>query len=221
MTAAELASMSARKGSPLRRRSGIGHEKRPVRLRVHAWLRWLHVYISMFTMVVVLFFAITGITLNHPEWAFGNEESTRDVSGTLPAGWREGDTVDWLRVAEHLRATHGVHGTPLDYRLDETEGAISFKGPGYSADAFIDPATGEYQLTILEVGMVGVMNDLHRGRDAGTAWKWLVDLSGVFLTLVALTGIGILIYLKKVRRLALSTMAAGLVLTVVLMIIAV
>ena len=39
--------------------------ERPLRLRIHSWLRWLHIYISMFTLLVVLFFAVTGITLNH------------------------------------------------------------------------------------------------------------------------------------------------------------
>lgn len=171
----------------------------------------------MFTLLVVLFFAITGITLNHPEWVFGMEQTTTELTGTLPEGWRQGETVDWLRVAEHLRAEHGVRGTPQDYRIDEVEGALTFRGPGYSADAFIDPATGGYEMTVSELGAVGVLNDLHRGRDAGTAWKWLVDLSGVFLTLVAVTGIGILWYLKKVRTTALATMAAGVVVLVFLM----
>ncbi len=52
---------------------------------------------------------------------------------------------------------------------------------------------------------------------AGTAWRWLVDLSGIFLTIVAITGIGILRYLRKVRTTALATMAAGVVVMVLLM----
>lgn len=209
-------STTTRRGSPLRREKGHAHP-RPFRLRVHAWLRWLHIYISMFTLLVVLFFALTGITLNHPEWSFGMEQTTTDVAGTLPEGWRQGETVDWLRVAEHLRAEHGVRGTPQDYRIDDFDGSLAFRGPAYSADAFIDPATGSYQMSIVELGTVGWLNDLHRGRDAGSAWKWLVDLSGVFLTLVALTGIGILWYLKRVRTSALTTMAVGVVVLLLLM----
>jgi hypothetical protein len=195
----------------------VVHRERPLRLRVHSWLRWLHIYISMFTLLVVLFFALTGITLNHPDWVFGGSETATDVSGTLPAGWRQGDEVDWVRVVEHLRAEHGVSGRLGDYRMDGTEGSLTFKGPGYSADAFFDPATGAYEMTIVRQGAVGVLNDLHRGRDSGAAWAWVVDLSGVFLTIVAITGIGLLWYLKKLRVSALVTMAVGVVVAVALM----
>jgi uncharacterized protein len=203
--------------SAIPRERRVVHHERPLRLRVHSWLRWLHIYISMFTLLVVLFFAVTGITLNHPDWVFGGAESAEDVTGTLPAGWKQGETVDWLRVVEHLRAEHGVRGRLGDYRMDETEGSLTFKGPGYSADCFFDPNTGEYQMTIVRQGAVGVLNDLHRGRDAGAAWALVVDLAGVFLTVVAITGIGLLWYLKKFRVKALATMAVGVVLAVVLM----
>ena len=53
----------------------------------------------------------------------------------------------------------------------------------------IDPATGGYELTIVRQGAVGVLNDLHRGRDSGAAWAWVVDLSGAFLTLIALMAV--------------------------------
>ena len=32
--------------------------------------------------------------------------------------------------------------------------------------------SGAYQLTTSEEGMMAVMNDLHKGRDAGRAWAW-------------------------------------------------
>ena len=31
------------------------------------WMRWLHTYSAMLVLLLLLFFAITGITLNHPE----------------------------------------------------------------------------------------------------------------------------------------------------------
>ena len=32
-------------------------------------MRWLHIYLSMFGLAAVLFFSVTGITLNHPNAA--------------------------------------------------------------------------------------------------------------------------------------------------------
>jgi hypothetical protein len=71
-------------------------------------------------------------------------------------------------------------------------------------------------LTTSYQGAVGVLNDLHRGRDAGRAWAWLIDVAGVFLVLLSLTGLGLLIYLKKLRVSALAVMVVGTVLVMLL-----
>jgi hypothetical protein len=181
---------------------------------VHSLLRWLHIYTSMVSLLVVLFFAATGVTLNHPDWLAA--ERTEEVSGVLPPTWKTATGIDWLMVAEHLRATRGVHGTVSDRREDEREGSLTFRAPGYSADALIDVRDGSYRLTTSYQGAVGVINDLHRGRDAGRAWTWLIDLSGVFLVFLSLTGLGLLFYLKKVRLKGLLTLLAGAMLVIVL-----
>jgi hypothetical protein len=188
--------------------------KRPLRLRVHSVLRWLHIYTSMVSLLVVLFFAATGVTLNHPDWLA--TERTEQITGTLPAAWKTPNGIDWLVVAEQLRAKHGVHGTVADRTSDDREAALTFRAPGYSADAFIDVRNGSYKLTVSYQGAVGVLNDLHRGRDAGRSWAWLIDVSGVFLVFLSLTGLGLLFYLKKVRAKALLAMAAGAALVVAL-----
>jgi len=185
-----------------------------MRLRVHSALRWLHIYTSMVSLLVVLFFAGTGVTLNHPDWLAG--ERTEELTGTLPAAWKTAKGIDWLVVAEHLRTAHGVHGTVSDRREDDREGSLTFRAPGYSADAFIDVHDGSYKLTVSYQGAVGVLNDLHRGRDSGSAWAWLIDVAGVFLVFLSLTGLGLLFYLKKVRIKGLVAMTAGAALVVVL-----
>jgi uncharacterized protein len=188
--------------------------RRPLRLRVHTVLRWLHVYTSMVSLLVVLFFAATGVTLNHPDWLA--TERTEEASGTLPASWKTTNGIDWLVVAEHLRTTNGVHGTVADRREDDREGSLTFRAPGYSADCFIDVETGSYRLSVSYQGAISVINDLHRGRDTGSAWAWLIDVAGVFLVFLSLTGLGLLFYLRKVRIKALVAMTAGAALVVVL-----
>ena len=192
--------------------------RRPLRLRVHTVLRWLHIYSSMVSLLVVLFFAATGVTLNHPDWLAG--ERTEEVSGTLPATWKTAKGIDWLVVAEHLRAKHGVHGTVADRTEDDRQGALTFRAPGYSADCFIDVRTGSYKLTVSYQGAVGVLNDLHRGRDAGRTWAWLIDVAGVFLVFLSLTGLSLLFYLKKVRLKGMLTLVGGAVLMILLALIA-
>lgn len=37
-------------------------------------------------------------------------------------------------------------------------------------------------------GFGAVINDLHKGRDSGDTWQWLIDISAVLLAFVSLTG---------------------------------
>ncbi len=58
-----------------------------------------------------------------------------------------------------------------DFIIDDNQCTLSFKGPGYSADAFVNRENGEYKLTETSLGIVAVMNDLHKGRDTGKKWR--------------------------------------------------
>lgn len=184
---------------------------------VHLTL-WLHIYVSMFGLAAVLFFSVTGITLNHPDWFFGNTERQTQAEGQVDVKWlhvsappaaaessesaTEPDRskeVAKLEVVEHLRKTHAIRGALADFRVDEAECAVSFKGPGYAADAFIDRESGHYNLTQTFHGFVAVINDLHKGRDTGPVWSVVIDVSAVVLTIISLTGL-ILIFFLKLRR---------------------
>jgi hypothetical protein len=83
--------------------------------------------------------------------------------------------------------------------IEEDDCLVSFKGPGYSADASISRKDGKFQISELRMGLVAVLNDLHKGRDTGKGWSWLIDVSAVFLTLVSLSGLCMLFFLKKKR----------------------
>jgi len=76
---------------------------------------------------------------------------------------------------------------------------VTFKGPGYSADAFIDRDSGRYTLTQSFHGVIAVLNDLHKGRDSGLAWSILIDASAIVLTFISLLGLVLLSYLELRR----------------------
>jgi hypothetical protein len=164
----------------------------------------------MFCLAIVLFFSVTGITLNHPNWFVGELERRDDIEGEMDVRWLgTGDDVSKLEMVEHLRSRHGVRGAVADFSVDDRECAITFKGPGYSADAFIDRKTGRYRLTQTSHGLVAVLNDLHKGRDSGAAWSVVLDVSAGLLVLVSLTGLILLFYLKLRRRPGLITALVG------------
>lgn len=171
------------------------------RKRTAAFSRWLHLYLSMLCFLVVLFFAVTGITLNHAEW-FDGKQTEKKFEGTVPVEWvKTLDTskIKKLEIVEFFRSKYAIKGYVSDFLIEDEQCSVSFKGPGYSADAFISRKDGTWQLSELRLGLVAVLNDLHKGRDSGTGWSWLIDISAAFLTLVSLSGLFMLFFLKKRR----------------------
>jgi len=170
------------------------------RRRVAKSSRWLHIYVSMVSCVIVLFFAVTGVTLNHPEW-FADAESTTQVAGQVEMAWIATGSTDVLKfeIVEYLRRTHGLRGTVRDFLVDDQQASVSFQGPGYLADVVIDRETGLYELTETRLGVVAIANDLHKGRDTGGVWKAGIDLAAGLLALVSFTGLVMLYFMHRHR----------------------
>lgn len=186
------------------------------------WTRWLHVYVSMIALLLVLFFGLTGVTLNHPEWTFGMDPAVLTSTGILPSDWStDVETLDYLSASEFFRDEFNIRGEVSDFGSDATDAFISYRGPGYAADALFVPTTGEYTVTIEQQGWVGVLNDLHKGRDTNSPWKWFIDVSGILLVVIAVTGLGMQLLMKKRRRSALVWMSIGFIGTVALTVFAI
>jgi len=181
------------------------------------WIRWVHIYLSLASFTALLFFAVTGLTLNHPTWLGGSSVVSTSAQGTLPAGLvpatGAGDAgIQKLELVEFLRAKHAIKGALVELRADETECTATFKGPGYSADATINRATSHYDLSESRFGLVAVLNDLHKGRDTGGAWSLFIDFAAVIMAVVSLSGLVLLFYLKRRLMTGLITAAVGTVL---------
>ena len=161
--------------------------------------RWLHIYLSMLSFVVVLFFSVTGLTLNHAAW-FDGKEIEQKYTGNVPVAWVNApDTshIKKLEIVELLRKSYGIKGYVSDFLIQDDQCLLSFKGPGYSANAFIARKDGKFELIELKMGVGAVLNDLHKGRDTGKSWSWLIDVSAIFLILISLSGLVMLLFLKK------------------------
>ncbi len=185
--------------------------------RFAKYSRWLHIYISMASCAVVLFFSLTGLTLNHADWFSGAERATQ-TKGQLDPTWTNNTAKDVakLEIVEFLRRTHHISGAVADVRVEDSDLSIAFKGPGYAADVLIARATGKYELTESRLGLVAIVNDLHKGRDTGTVWKGVIDVSAMLLALVSLTGLLLLYFVYKHRSAGYLLMGLGTALTYVI-----
>jgi hypothetical protein len=176
--------------------------------------RWLHIYISMASCGILLFFAVTGLTLNHQDW-FSGQQRTNEYHGSVQRKWvhtADAKDVAKLEIVEYLRQNFHIRAALADFRVEDTDCDVTFKGPGYAADAFIDRDTGNYQISENRFGFVAIINDLHKGRDTGRKWAGAVDVSAVLMILVSLTGFALIFFLPKRRLPGLIVLGSGMAL---------
>jgi hypothetical protein len=64
----------------------------------------------------------------------------------------------------------------------------------------------------IRAGVVGVLNDLHKGRDTGSRWSWVIDISAGLMVIVSLTGMILMLYIKRKRVSGLILAVLGLIL---------
>ena len=154
---------------------------------------------SALCLIGVLFFAVTGITLNHAA-DIPATPLTRTWTGTLPLAEAEGlraastaqsrtlpaPVADWLR--EH---TGLGFGTRL-VEWSEREAYVALPRPGGDAWVALGLEDGEVTFEHVSRGPIAFLNDLHKGRDTGPVWSWFLDLFAAACVVFSLTGLGLL-----------------------------
>lgn len=176
--------------------------------------RWLHIYVSMVSFAIVFFFSVTGITLNHPDTFAGALKNSQE-KGKLNLQWvssKDTNQINKLNIVEYLRKTHNIKAAVSEFRIDDSQCSVSFKGPGYAADVFINRENGSYDIMFIRAGVVGVLNDLHKGRDTGSRWSWVIDISAGLMVIVSLSGMILMLYIKRKRLSGLILAVLGLIL---------
>jgi hypothetical protein len=164
----------------------------------------------MAAFAIILFFAVTGFTLNHAD-TFAGHDRHMQSTGQMLHTWLRPDSgdPDKTAIVDHLHQTNHLRGTLTDFRVDDQQIQLSFKGPGYTADVFIDRDTNRYDITETTSGVLAIMNDLHRGASTGPAWSLVIDACAILLAVVALTGLILLFFIYKRRTAGLILAAAG------------
>jgi len=183
--------------------------KRTKKNRSQRLFRLLHSWLSMFSLLVVLFFSATGLTLNHQDWTFGQAPQVTNTSGTLPTGSIVDGRPNYLVISEYLRSQQGATGEITDYGADGDAGRICYAGPGYTGAATFSVSTGSFAMESTRYGLVAIANDLHKGRHTSPAWSLTIDVVAVVLVLVSLTGLVLGLVIPRRRRSAIILMSAG------------
>jgi hypothetical protein len=179
--------------------------------------RMLHGYLSAFAFLALIFFSVTGLTLNHPDWLAGRRPSERVVMVKLPKS--EVDAA--LKTADPGRTLAAALGrvTPLKGRyasgeVVDGEALLRFEGPSGVSDVVLRTATGEAEIGVRSASAISVLNDLHKGKAAGKAWSWVIDLSAI--AFIVLSALGYVLFFSLRFRLPLSLVLTGVSLVLML-----
>lgn len=257
------------------------------------WARTLHVYLTLFGFMLLLFFAVTGFMLNHEDWFLPAQVTT----GTLPAAWlgdpeNRDDILDKLRsdygvqgeltsfepvdqgtsfrivfksddgnsealirrsdgattvtsdgdrsreritivegkmpmellvpedkskelpIVERLRKDFGARGevnSPPRYEKESESFSVVFKAPGYLATATIRAADGQTKVAHQSRGLNGIILDLHRGKDSGLPWSFVIDAVSILFVIVSITGLILWSSLRSRAQFGMAVLALGVV----------
>lgn len=183
---------------------------RPRRPGVRAFLvrqllswHWISAAISL---LALLAFAVTGITLNHAS-DIPSEPVVQSATATLPAPLQAELAADANerahalppRVSAWLDTEFSTRTAGREAEWSEDEVYLAMARPGGDAWISIDRASGAVEHEDTWRGWVAYFNDLHKGRDAGPVWAWFIDIFAAACVIFALTGFGLL-WLKSAAR---------------------
>lgn len=191
--------------------------------QLHTW-HWISAAISLIGM---LLFSVTGITLNHaadiptkPVVARAQAvlpepllDELRVVAkqavddGTTPA--MPEAAADWLVKALDIH----VAGHAVEWSAEEVY--VSLPRPGGDAWINVDLGTGEVERETTDRGVISYLNDLHKGRHTGFAWSVFLDAFAVACLLFSLTGLWLLHLQSKGRKLTWPLVGFGMLVPVV------
>ena len=189
--------------------------KHVVRVVGH-WGLLLHIYISMAGFTLVLLFAITGLTLNHDDFGLSQPKIAKSMI-TVPADVLE--QPGQAALGQRLREMLGVRSPVTDYREGPDQIQVTFAAPGHRTVVTVNRAQRMADVETETRGLLGKLDDLHKGFDSGPAWYWIIDLAAILLSLSALTGMVTLVSLRARRRSGFIVAALGVVSIVALYLI--
>lgn len=193
------------------------------------WLKHLyrwHWISSAACLVGMLLFAITGITLNNATHiesvpVVSNKSATmpQALLNQIKATPSSDKAVLPKATADWVSNAIGVELANVPGEWSDAEVYLSLPRPGGDAWLVIDRATGEVNYELTERGWVSYLNDLHKGRNTGTAWSWFLDIFSVAALVFSITGLCMLSMHANNRPSTWPLVGLGVVLPLVLVIL--
>jgi hypothetical protein len=182
-----------------------------LKLRFYRQCRLWHGYLSAFAFAALLFFAVTGIVLNHPNWLAATEPRGAPVKLTLTSS-----QLQELRSAQApaemltdmIAARTTLYGVFKGSDTEMDQIFVRLRGARGSSDIRANLRDGTVVVMSERATTTGLLNALHRGEQAGTAWRAFIDIAAGILIAVSL--VGYTIFVSMSARLKTALFITGL-----------
>ncbi len=198
------------------------HNLQPRRQRAafYRLMRDLHAWLSALAFLLLIFFAATGLTLNHPDWFEHRQPESPTATFVLPPPVLARITADLAsgrspvnQVLDQVPDQLQLRGLFKSSEHLDDELLIRLEGVQGNSDLTVRLDSGEVALAISPATPIGTLNDLHRGKNVATPWRWLIDVSAIVILLLSLVGYVLFFGLKKrlSTSLLLTVLSLGLI----------
>jgi hypothetical protein len=164
------------------------------------YCRLVHGWLSALAFLLLGFFALTGLLLNHPDWTLGDAPEPVETKFQLTR--EETDEIRDAQIPGQKLAELAAKRAPVlgAYGSGDMVGRELFvRLRGVRGQSDVRAHLGSGNVTVIAEGAppLAVLNELHRGEHAGGSWKLLIDVTAI--AVVVLSIIGFLIFLSMQR----------------------
>ncbi|MBU0809689.1 MAG: PepSY-associated TM helix domain-containing protein [Gammaproteobacteria bacterium] len=184
-------------------------------------LRQWHWISSALCLVGMLLFAVTGITLNHAAQIEVKPlviNHQAHLPAALQAALQTQPPTQGLPLAlrQWLQSELPIRLDGRDAEWSDGELYIGLPRPGGDAWLSLDIDSGALEFESTDRGWIAYLNDLHKGRNTGTAWSWFIDVFAGLCVIFSLSGLLLLQRYASNRRSTWPVVLLGLVLPALL-----
>lgn len=168
--------------------------------------RIIHVYVSMALLTLLLFFSVTGITLNHPEWFRDHQAQVIEkelIINTIADLAISDNTLSRQQlavIASEVEQAFSISLQGIRPEIMSDELFYSIKHAGKSTTIAVVIESGESFYEHTNYGLWAQLNDLHKGRNTSNFWAWIIDLSSVLFIIFAISGFILAMPQKRFHR---------------------
>jgi len=171
--------------------------------QLHTW-HWISAAVSLAGM---LMFALTGITLNHAA-SIPATPSTEDRTARLAPSLLHLLQAKPMAPGAPLpgpvaaAVAQDVHLDPAGRAADWSDDEVYVPMPRPGGDAWVSVARtdGTIKAEVTRQGLVSLLNDLHKGRNTGLAWRLFIDAFAAAAILFTGTGLLLLQFHARHRK---------------------